>query len=190
MAGFKPVRYRDGSPYNGAAQRCSYVTAADLYVGDVVASSGTADAAGVIGVSLAGETAAVYGVVVGFEPIVSDLSSNYITSAQATSTTTPTFVLVATDKNIIYHCKEDGTGGFLTADEVGENTNSTAGTPVTAYGASGHVLDSSDQNTTATLQFKLLGLAQTPGNDYGTTSTVWEVAINQSEAHGLGTLGT
>jgi hypothetical protein len=187
MAGFTPVRYRDGTPYTGAAQRCSYITAADLYVGDVVSTSGTADATGVMGVSLTGETAAVYGIVVGFEPIVSDLTANYITSAQATGD--GAFVLVATDKNIVFEVKEDGGGAFNAAVDVGLNTNSIDGGAVPAYGESGAVLDSSDKATTATLQFKLLGLAQTPDNAFGDSDTVWEVTINQSSAHSLGTLG-
>jgi hypothetical protein len=185
--GFKPVRYRDGTAYTGAAQRCSYVTAADLYVGDPVKMSGTADANGVAGVVVAGDTGEIYGIVVGLEPRRGDLATNYITSAQATATG-GTYVMVATDTNVVYQCEGDE-GTNLAITDIGYNTNgSTAGSPSTAFGTSEWALDETDLNTTA-LQFSIIGLAQFEGNlaNVGTTAAVWEVTINLSGAADGGT---
>jgi len=177
--GFKPVRYRDGTPYSGAAQRCYYKTAANLFVGDPVTISAAPDGGnGYLEVEKATAGAAFYGVVVGIEPIVTDLSKQYLASGDTG------YVLVATDTNLIFQATEDADTDPLDLVDIGKNVDWIAGAGgSTAYGTSSACIDSSSHATTA-LNFALLGLADIPGNldKVGTADAIWEVTINESIA--------
>ena len=177
--GFKPARLRDGSPYNASVSRCYYSTAADLFVGDPVNLSGTAEAVTAIPSVIkatAGTGNAVYGIVVGIEPIRNDLTKTYVPSG------TSGYVYVETNPNVVYHATEDAAGGALAITAVGLNINYVAGAGNATFGTSGASIDSSSPLATATLQFRLLGLAQTEGNVLGSDASVWEVTINNSNA--------
>lgn len=181
--GLKPVRMRDGSPYSGGAQRCYYATNADLFVGDPVTVGGTASpTTGEMSVALAtaGTTNPIYGIVVGIEPLRTDLSKNYIPAANYT---TGAYVLVATDPDIVYHAHEDD--GSLALTDVGQNHDLVAGGGgSTVTGLSSWAINSDTSATTAAHQVRLIGLARLEGNVVGAASpyTVWEVVINNSNS--------
>ena len=182
MSGFKPVRMRDGSSYTGSAQRCYYATAANLFVGDpVTLDANGADANGVLRVTkaTAGTAGTIYGIVVGMEPNRDDLTKKYLASGDTG------YVMVCTDPNVVYQAQEDGAGGFLALADIGLNTNYVATAGTAATGVSGSELDSSAPVVTATLQFKIIGLAQFEGNlaNVGTADAVWECTINTSIAN-------
>jgi len=173
---------RDGSPYNGASQRCFYKTAAALYVGDPVTISAAPDGAnGYLEVEKATAGSTFYGIVVGIEPIRGDLSKQYIPSG------TEGYVMVATDTNVVYQVQEDGDTDALELVDIGKNVDWIAGTAVALTGTSGAKIDSSSHGTSAALNFKLLGVADIPGNlalvdTASATSVIWEVTPNESIA--------
>ena len=177
--GFKPVRMRDGSAYNGSAQRCyASAPAAGLFVGDVVTLSGTAEAnTGILGVTAAAAGGVFYGVIVGLDPDRTDLDKKYMASGDTG------YVYVATDTNVVYQAHEDD--GSLVITDVGQNHDIVLGSGGdTAFGTSSHAIDSSSSGTGADLQVKLIGKAQIEGNDIGdaTPFTIWEVTLNESIA--------
>ncbi len=175
--GFKPVRYRDGTSYTGAAQRCYYGTAADLFVGDKVKlTAASQDVTGITRVELATNAGVFWGIVVGIEVQPGDLTKQYIPSG------TTGYVLVCSDDSVVFQVTEDGDSGFIALASVGLNVDAAVGSGDTSYGISGHSLDSSTVNAGAGVQFKLLGLAQIADNVIGSTSTIWEVTLNESTA--------
>lgn len=98
-------------------------------------------------------------------------------------------VLVYDDPDAIYVCETDGSSAYAVADN-GLNCDVAAGTPDTDLRRSGMLLDIATKATTATLPFKILGLA--PGvngaeNGAGVSATVF-VKINATEGH-PGSLG-
>jgi len=178
--GLKPVRYRSGAPYNGACNRY-YIAAGEaynLFIGDVVANSGTGDAFGVPGIvrSAAGAGSSAgdgpLGVVVGFENLTSNnLSLSYRPSGTAG------YVLVADDPNLEYEVQEDSDASSLAVTDIGLNANIIVGTGNTYTGTSAVELDSSSVAVTATLDLRVLGLVERPNNEIGTNAK-WRVALN------------
>src|SRR3954470_23499873 len=117
--GLRPVRYRSGAPYNGACNTYS-VPASDgtaLFVGDPVIIAGSADANGVPTINRATAAGGAYisGVVVGFEPLRTDLTVLH----RAASTLRN--VYVADDPSLIFEVQEDAIGGALAVTDVGLN---------------------------------------------------------------------
>jgi len=114
--GLKPVRYLDGSPYNGAHNL--YLKLAGLaeaiFIGDVVHHGSSAGTAGltVNGVDVAGmPTCDLYavgedmlGVVVGFYPNPAALDTKYSPASTAA------IVMVADAPNLIFEVQEDSVG--------------------------------------------------------------------------------
>src|SRR5512146_860470 len=106
--GLKPVRHIDGSPWNGAVTRCyisaSYGTA--LYVGDPVVfdtTLGDKDTTArhpTIIRSAGTNGTLVRGVIVGFEPLPTDLSKRY------NPANTERYALVCMDPQVVYHVRD------------------------------------------------------------------------------------
>lgn len=192
-SGFSPVSYLNGAKYSGAAREYSIASNdSNAYaIGDPVASSGTGDAAGVAGVTLAtaGTGNAFRGIIVATRGIkygagMVDPASLDTTIIPATKTKVY-YVLVADDPNLIFEAQEDSVGSNLAITDIGTNVNMIAGTN-SGY-ISGWMVDSSSVATTATLQLKILGLAQRNDNALGTYGK-WLVMINNHELRG-GILG-
>lgn len=188
--GLSPVRSILGAPFNGQAQLYSiaagYTTA--LYIGDPVISSGTSDANGIAGITLAAATGAIRGVIVGIGTspgLIANPSNLDITYRPAAAQTDDWYALVVDDPNMIFEVQEIGTGTALTAAEVGMNVNLVAGTG-NGY-VSGWQVSNSGEDTTDTLQVRLLGLAQRQDNAFGPYAK-WLVKINNSEFY-LGNAG-
>src|SRR5690606_24920448 len=95
------------------------------------------------------------------------------------------YALVVDDPNMIFEVQEIGTGTALTAAEVGMNVNLVAGTG-NGY-VSGWQVSNSGEDTTDTLQVRLLGLVQRQDNAFGPYAK-WLVKINNSEFY-LGNAG-
>lgn len=194
-SGFTPRQYLNGSAWNGQARLYSIAAAygTALYIGDPVISSGTADSRGVPGVILGAATGALRGVIVGlgrapgglFNP--SNLDSTFRPGA---AQTTDWYAAVADDPNILFEIQEEFNGTALAATDIGLNT-----IPVIAAGNgfnSGWQLRSATgatPATTATLQLRLMGLIQRPGNEFGAYAKHL-VQINVHElGHGTGAAG-
>jgi hypothetical protein len=161
--GFRPLRYLNGTPYNGAFTR--YVIPASdptaVFVGDLVKMDGANDSATglrTVVQSAAGNTSV--GVVVGFEPDPADLNT-----PQYRRASTKRIVYVCDDPNVLLVAQEDGDTDPLETTDMGQNVDIIVGAGSTVTGASGMQIDSTTHATTATLPFKLMEFVATPDNE-------------------------
>ena len=193
-AGFIPRQYLNGSPWNGQARLYSiaanYGTA--LYVGDPVISSSSADANGVPGIAIGAGTGALRGVIVGLGKTPGGLfnPSNLDITYRPASDPSVWYAAVVDDPNVLFEIQEESNGTALGAGDIGLNQISLAGS---GNGfVSGWLLRSASgatPNTTATLQLRLMGLVQRPGNEFGAYAKHL-VQINVHElGHGTGASG-
>jgi len=188
--GLRPVRYKSGAPYNGAANMYSVpaTDASALYIGDPVIIAGSGDADGVSTVALAAAGARITGVVVGFAPVPGVTTATGLTRGYRTASTLDN-VLVADDPALLFEANEDGVGGFLAVTNIGNNVDLVAGAGSTYTKLSGYMLDSSTAATT-TAGVRVVGMSQRVNNTIGTVSTVWNVGlIEATESPDAGTTG-
>ena len=184
-SGLSPVKHLITGNYNGQANVYS-IAAADTNgyaIGDPVASSGSSDANGVAGITLAtaGTGNAVRGVIVGLGTSESGIfNPNNLNSTvrPAAAQSSVWYALVVDDPNVIFEIQEVGTGTALTAAAVGSNANLLAGSN-NGY-QSGWLLNNSGVTTTNTLQLRLLGLSRRSDNAFGYYAK-WLVKINNHE---------
>ena len=189
--GLVPVGYLGGSSWNGQA-RIYYVpvgNATALYVGDPVTRlTADGDANGIPSVSIGVAGAAVCGVIVGVLPTypgVSLVGSSLDLTRRSLPVSTAGYVLVADDPNILFEIQEGtgtagATGTALTVSAIGNNANFVIDAGATTYSDSGTVLDNTTEATTATLNLKIMGLAQREDNAFGNYAK-WIVKINNHQ---------
>jgi hypothetical protein len=173
-SGLRPVRHRNGAPYNGASARY-FIPASDstaVFIGDAVKSAGSADADGVATVAQAAAGDTIRGVVVGFQPVTADSPTYRVAS-------TARYAFVADDPDLVFEVQEDAVGGALGADDVGLNADLVVAAGSTITGRSGMQLDSSDKKT-GTAQLRILGFAQRADNEIGANAKML-VMINEHE---------
>lgn len=203
-SGFTPVGYLNGAQWNGQTRLYSidaaYGTA--LYIGDPVISGGSSDVYGVPNIAIGATTGALRGVITGLYDSGSTVGlpggvsvgniGNPNLVYRPASHANVWYASVADDPNIIFSVQEESNGTQLAAAQVGLNQISKSGT---GNGfVSGWMIPSATgatPNTTATLQLRLLGLAQMPGgtNVFGAYAK-WLVQINVHElGHGTGAAG-
>jgi len=193
-AGFIPREYLNGTPWNGQARLYSIAAAygTALYVGDPVISSSSADANGVPGIARGVGTGALRGVIVGLGKTPGGLfnPSNLDITYRPASDPAVWYAAVVDDPNVLFEIQEESNGTQLTAAEVGLNQISLAGTG-NGFVSGWQVRSTSGATaaTTATLQLRLMGLVQRPGNAFGAYAK-WLVQINVHElGHGTGAAG-
>jgi len=203
-SGFSPVKYLNGAAWNGQANLYSIAAAygTALYIGDPVISSGTSDAFGIQGIARGATTGALRGVIVGLFDSgsanatpggvsVGNINSPNLVYRPA-SHANVWYAAVVDDPNVIFEIQENANGTALAAADIGLNTIGVSGTG-NGY-LSGWLLASATDaipNTTATLQLRLMGLAQKPGgtNVFGAYAKHL-VQINVHElGHGTGAAG-
>lgn len=175
--GLRPVRYKSGAPYNGAANMY-HVPASDgtaLFVGDPVIIAGTGDADGVSSVTRAAAGARITGVVVGFAPVPGATTDTGLRLGYRPASTLD-YPLVADDPALLFEANEDGVGGFLAVTDIGNNVDLVAGAGSTYTKLSGYMLDSSTKATTSA-GVRIVGQGQRINNAIGTTSTTWLVGL-------------
>lgn len=185
--GFRPTRYLNGAPWNGAATKY-FVRAADstaLFIGDAVKLDGGSDAGGIRSVTQATAGAAAIGVVVGM--VVDPLTIN---SPMYRTASTARYLMVADDPNLLFECQEDAVGGALASDSVGLNASLIVGSGSTTTGLSGMQLDTSTAATTATLELKIMEFVQRADNEVGSANAKVIVKINNHQLNAsTGTAG-
>lgn len=177
-AGFLPVRYITGAPYNGAADVYSTATgdATAIFLGDPVKLSGTSSTInGVVyaDVDQAATGDVIIGVVVGVLPVTND---SLIYRAASTARR----LLVATDPSLLYEIQEVSGGTALTAAAIGLNADFVVGTGSTITGFSGVELNNSGEAVTNTLDLQILGLVSRADNEVGEHAK-WLVRINRHQ---------
>lgn len=185
--GLSPVRYRNGSPWMGAARRYFHpaTDSVALYVGDPVIIAGSADSDGVPTCTraTAGGAGRITGVVVGFEP------NSTLNAVGYGAASTAFYVLVADDPDLLFEIQEDAVGGALAATSVGLNADLIAASGNNSTKLSGFMLDSSTAATTATLQLRIIGFVQRVDNEIGANAKML-VAINlPTETGAVGSTG-
>lgn len=193
LAGFRPVKHLNGSPYNGQVNR--YMISASetgaVNVGDFVVLSDSAALQDTVGFGVypaceraaSGTAAALLGVVVGFEVDYTNLGANY----RAASTRRVALVADATD--LVFAGPQDGVGGVVAAASVGLNVAITLGSAATtAPYASGMSVDSSTVATTSTLPLQIVGITASPDNDDTSTARPAECLV-RINTHAFGWAG-
>lgn len=202
IRGFIPVKHVNGSPYNG--QSNIYATAAAdgtaLFVGDPVKLAADGNAQGIQLVTKATAGAAVLGVVVGvintkLDPVAGTMSGGSISldTPVYRPASTAQYVLVCDAPDVVYEVEavtgSNASYSFAVAD-VGQNADLATVAGSTVTGTSAAALDMATKNTTATLQWKVLGVVQRPDNEITGASTKVLVKINNAQmAAGTGTAG-
>jgi hypothetical protein len=177
-AGFLPVRYITGAPYNGAADVYSTATgdATAIFLGDPVKLSGTSTTInGVVyaDVDQAATGDVIIGVVVGVLPVTND---SLIYRAASTARR----LLVATDPSLLYEIQEVSGGTALTAAAIGLNADFVVGSGNTITGMSGVELNNVGEAVTNTLDLQILGLVSRADNEVGEHAK-WLVRINRHQ---------
>jgi hypothetical protein len=202
IRGFQPVKHVNGSPYNG--QSNIYATAAAdgtaLFVGDPVKLAADGNAQGIQLVTKATAGAAVLGVVVGvintkFDPVAGTMSGGSVSldTPVYRPASTAQYVLVCDAPDVIYEVEAvtgaNASYSFAVAD-IGQNADLSTVAGSTVTGTSAAALDMATKNTTATLQWKILGSVLRPDNDVTGASTKVLVKINNAQlSAGTGTAG-
>lgn len=199
--GFRPVKYLNGAPWNGASN-VYFIPASDgtaVFTGDAVKLAGDARAAsGVATVTrVAAATDVPLGIVVGMVftgmgdttnmPPVNDLNTPVYRRAS-----TDRYVFVVDDPQVVYEVQLAGAGpsaATCTAN-VGLNGQFLLGAGNTTTGTSGFQIDSAGLATTATLPLKIVGFPNRPDNIPGDAFFSYWVKLNASNlATGTGSAG-
>ena len=181
--GLKPVRYINGTPWNGQTIRCyisaSYSTA--LFIGDPVlwsatlAEKDTTAKHPTINVSAVASGSMIRGVITSFEPNPNNLTQQY----SPASTEGWANVVIATP-DLVFQVRDDGDA---TPSKVfpGQNGILAAGSGgSTITGLSSFVLDGSTTPTTTQAHtIHILGLADIADNELGDYA-IWDVIVNTS----------
>lgn len=186
-SGLTPVKMITGAPWNG--QISTYMVddgdGTALFIGDAVkqvnTGSGAAgetvygrDVEGLMHVVQAAAGDAILGVVVGFSPNQDNLMQRH------RAANTFRLVYVVDDPNVVFEIQEVSGGTALAAADVGLNSDIVVGSGSTTTGLSGMELKNDAEDTTATLQLKILGLSPVIGNAIGEHAK-WLVKINNHQ---------
>lgn len=176
FGGLSPKRYVSGAPYMGAVKQYS-VAAGDgtaIFVGDLVKLAGTAQTINdtVMSDVVQAATGDVFtGVVVG---VMADTRDSLIYRAASTARV----LLVADDPNLEFECAEVDTGTALALADIGLNANIVVGTGSTTLGLSAMQVNNATEQTTNTLDVKIVGFVNAPNNAVGSTAR-WLIRLNR-----------
>lgn len=183
--GLTPVATINSGTYSGQARLYAIAPTVVLgfAIGDPVITdtANGADPEGVPAVTLGAATGPLRGVIVG----IADQKGAMAKVDNPNSTVRPAaaqskwwYVMVVDDPDVIFEVQEVGTGTPLTAADVGLNTNLVLG--ANNGFVSGWTMDNAVEAVTATLQVRILGLAQRPDNAFGQYAK-YLVKINSHE---------
>lgn len=184
LGGFTPLKYKNGSQWNGAAQ--AYIAQGNMFVGDFVKLNGAGatptSGPGAITIPLKGAvvatngaTESVLGVVVGYTPNPLNLNTAVGATAPIVSGTQ---IFVVDDVNVIFTGKLSGASAF-TAANLGLNTVINTGT-AGANGRSGQLIDAAVANGAAA-PLKVIDFVNAPDNDTALAGVTLQVTINNSQ---------
>ena len=185
-AGLKPVKYMNGTPWNGKVTMYYKAAASNaIYKGSPVKLAGSADATGKTpSIDKADTSNPVLGVAVGFAnqrnlaADVTSLERGYCPASTAM------YIAVVDDANVIFEVQEDNDSStHMEADDVGRMialASSSGGSTTT--GLSNAELDSDgDAANTAShnAQYQVLGVVDREDNEFGSSAdhTKWHVRI-------------
>ena len=186
--GLRPVKTVNGANWNEQSN-LYYVPAADVsayYIGDVVKSAAGSDANGVPQITKALGTDVLRGVIVGVLPSVPygvslqgatlDLANTFVPATKVRDY----YLLIADDPNTIFEIQGDSTATNQVAINSNKNASLTVTSPTAPGQYSATVISSASIATANTLNIKLMGLVQKPGNGFGAYAR-WLCKINLHE---------
>lgn len=182
-SGLSPVKHLTGAPFNGQGN-IYQIAAADTNayaIGDPVISSGSGDANGVPGITIAAATGPIRGVILGLGVAESGIFNPQNldqTIRPSGAKSVDWYAIVADSPDIIFEVQEVSGGTQLAAVDIGLNTNLLVGTNNGFQ--SGWLLDNATKAVTSTLQVRLMGLARRSDNAFGAYAK-WLVKINNHE---------
>lgn len=169
--GLTPVSNATGSPYNGATRQFLHAVGDTqaIYVGDIVTATGDSVFVNIGGTLQSFPIAAQFATG-GIQDGVC-ISVDYITrdSPVYAPASTQVVINVAVDPNLLCLVQDNSTGTSLTANDVGLNCDILVNQGSTVTGYSGMVLNNATEAGTNTLDVKIMGQYQSPGNDLGST---------------------
>ena len=170
--GFTPVKYRSGRAYTGAARRYyKDATAGIIGVGDpVIRVTNSSDPEGGPEIVRATTGAAITGVVVGIDPVRSNLNQLHLAAADVG------YVFVADDPDLLFEVQDVSGGTALAVTNIGEHIDSvTAINANTTTGRSNYEIDNAALATDNT--WRLEELVNRPDNVVGEHAK-WLVSAN------------
>ena len=173
--GFKPVRYMNGTPYNGGTVRHSVLSGvALLCIGDLVDWAGTAsvsptDGAILQDLSVAAANTAIYGVITGFIPAVGTTTPPNLNITHGPTGAYRECWVAPLEPTLILECTANSA---LVTSAIGLSYDAVHTAGSTTTGASANVLDST--SGTGGKSFLWLGVRNDPANlaTMTTSSTV------------------
>ena len=197
--GCKVVGYLNGSPYNGGFREYDIASAygTAIYKGDPVISLSD----GTIGIGVAGSP--VRGIFMGVKYYDSSgvfQHKNFWTASTVTLGSQVAKAMVIDDPNVVMDVQEtNGSGAAGTAlnlADVNLNANFYIQAGNTTTGISKVTMNNASENTTSTLNFKILGLSPHRDNlalgvtaSTGVSFANWLVCWNTHELKSVGTSG-
>jgi len=175
VRGLQPVSNAYGGAYTGGAR--VYTTASGdataIFIGDPVKLAGTSQTVNgqvYADVAQAATTNVVVGVVIG---VLADVA----TSLPYRAASTVRRLLVVDDPNALFEIQEVSGGTALTSAAIGLNTPFVVGSGSTVTGYSGVELNNAGEDTTNTLDLKIIGLSPRENNAVGENAK-WLVRLN------------
>lgn len=193
--GFRVVKHTNGSPYNGQANIYYVASAADeILAGDVVKLGGSADANGIPTADLAGATDVPVGVVLGimqskFDPVgkmTTGAVALDLPAAAQIAASGSGYILVADSPDIVL--EGETSNGTPAAVDIGLNVKHANAARTSSTVTSPATIDIGTIATTSTLNFRLLGFVQRPGNEIGASAKML-VGFNVHQFGSVGTTG-
>lgn len=188
--GLKPIRYQSGATYDGKANTYTIASAYATNIGQWDPVVTLAD--GTIGIGVAGsQCRGVFSHVDYINTSGILVQSNNWVASTAAKTGTTVRAYVFDDPSLVMDVQEtDGSSGAgtpLALADIGLNINFVIGAPNT-QGISTTSLNNTTEQTTATLNLKILALSDYPGNAVGQFAN-WIVTWNTHQLKSVGTLG-
>lgn len=186
--GLIPVSNATGAPYNGATMQFLHAVGDSqaIYVGDIVTATGTSVFVNVGGSLQSFPIAAQFasggiedGVCIGVDLVTRD-------SPVYAPASTQVVITVAVDPDMLCLVQDVSTGTPLTANDIGLNCDIVVNQGSTVTGYSAMALNNATEAGTNTLDVKIVGQLQSPGNDLGDTvssgaaSGQWLVKLNRT----------
>lgn len=186
-SGLSPVSDVNGKPWSGAVRY--YYHAADnaqaVYIGDLVTQTGDTTL-----VTVGGVVMTIPNVT---QSATGDVFTGVCVGAIASTRDSPTYgaastgivLAVCDDPDALYQVQDVSTGTPLTPNAIGLNVNILVNQGSSITGLSGMVLNNGTEDTTNTLDLKIIGQLQSPGNELGTAAATgaasgqWLVRINR-----------
>lgn len=194
ISGFRPVKHRNGAPYNGQFNKYEVPVGEGVavFVGDLVKLSNS-DATDVFpAVESLGSPAEVTGAVIVGSVVGVELSTAVGASLDIPTyrpASTKRFVYVADSPDLVFEVQDGGTVP-CTLEKIGNNTGVQVVAGSTTTGKSQYTTGVTAPTTTQGLPLKIVGIVNSPDNESAAASQKLLVMINTHQyGNEAGTVG-